>query len=187
MLKTLHLSGRVVLHNCMQEDKKCKVRCNKDLIDTLRLYIPIINKFCTGLEKLVIEVEEDPRATDLTSLTLGLMDSLKSLFQRSISSLLEGELRKLQTVKTLEVFQVFEIKDTTPAKSTAENSEPKRHMRKEKLDLAEPTIAWFKERANALENVERNEEQYVFLESATCYDGIKSRHENASIGQINER
>ncbi|CAD6449240.1 816c1383-6703-4d8b-a314-3a408d00a9a6-CDS [Sclerotinia trifoliorum] len=156
MLKTLYFSGRVILHNCLEEGNKCKLACNRDLIDTIRCYIPIINKYCTGLTRLVIEVEEDPLATDWSVLTLGLSGSLKSLFRRSISSLLEGQLRKLQTVKTLEVFQLFEIKDGIPADSTARNSKAKRHMRREKLDLAEPTIAWFKERVKVSENVERN-------------------------------
>ncbi|APA15535.1 predicted protein [Sclerotinia sclerotiorum 1980 UF-70] len=156
MLKTLHFSGRVILHDYLEEENKCKVFCNKDLIDTLRYYIPIINKYCTGLTRLVIEVEEDPLATDLTVLALGLKGSLESLFQRSILSLLEGQLRKLQTVKALEVFQIFEVKDDIPAESTATSSKSKRHMRREKLHLAEPAIAWFKERAQGLENVERN-------------------------------
>lgn len=148
-LKNLSLSGRVVLHRCTGTDLchgSGTLPCRKDLIDTLRLYIPIINKFCTGLEKLVIEVEEDPHAQLLELFAMDVSGSLEDIFRKSVSSLLEGELRNLKTVKILEVMKVESV---IPAGSI-ENHLHKRQVIKKKLDLAEPTIAWFKERANRL-------------------------------------
>ncbi|KAM0192143.1 hypothetical protein ACHAPC_001984 [Botrytis cinerea] len=159
MLKTLKFSGTVVLHICDRRgsihnpNNSTRSLCSKDLVDTLCLYIPIINRFCTGLERLVIEVQKDPHPDWSLLLNLGDLDSGRSVHQKYITSLLEGDLRKLKTVKILEVYQVSEVKDATPAaEPSIDKPEPKKLMIKETLDIAEPTIAWFRDRARELGN-----------------------------------
>ncbi|KAK6598810.1 hypothetical protein H4I96_08014 [Botrytis cinerea] len=159
MLKTLKFSGTFVLHICDRRgsihnpNNSTRSLCSKDLVDTLCLYIPIINRFCTGLERLVIEVQKDPHPDWSLLLNLGDLDSGRSVHQKYITSLLEGELRKLKTVKILEVYQVSEVKDATPAaEPSIDKPEPKKLMIKETLDIAEPTIAWFRDRARELGN-----------------------------------
>ncbi|KAF7891648.1 hypothetical protein EAF00_007950 [Botryotinia globosa] len=150
LLKTLQFSGTVVLHNCDGNNlmHSPKLICPKDLVDTLGLYVPIINRFCTGLERLVIEVQKDPYPDQPLLNGLGSLDSAGSIHQQYITSLLEGELRKLKTIKTLEVY-VFEMKDdATAADPSANTPEAKNSMKREKLDIAEPTIVWFRDRAS---------------------------------------
>ncbi|TEY71738.1 hypothetical protein BOTCAL_0087g00050 [Botryotinia calthae] len=159
MLKTLKFSGPVILHICdgrgstHTPNSSTRSLCSKDLIDTLRLYIPIIFSFCTGLERLVIEVQKDPHPDLLLLLNLGVLDAGRSVHEKYITSLLEGELRKLKTVKILEVYEVSEVKDAAPAaEPVVDNPEPKKLMKREKLDIAEPTIAWFRDGARELGN-----------------------------------
>ncbi|TGO52431.1 hypothetical protein BCON_0141g00020 [Botryotinia convoluta] len=151
MLKTLQFSGTMVLHKCHGSSlmHSPKSTCPKDLVDTLRLYIPIINRFCTGWEKLVIEVQKDPHADRPLLLSLGLSDSRRIVHQQYITSLLEGEVRKLKTVRTLEIYEVFGDEDAAPAaEPSVDNAEPRKLMKREKLDIAEPTIVWFRDRAS---------------------------------------
>ncbi|KAF5870321.1 uncharacterized protein Bfra_009705 [Botrytis fragariae] len=151
MLKTLQFSGTVVLHKCHGNDLVHfpKFKCPKDLVDTLRLYIPIINMLCTGLERLVIEVQKDPHLDWPLLLELGFLDSGMSVHQKYITSVLEGDLRKLKTVKILEVYEVFEVEDAaSAAEPSVDNPEPRKLMKREKLDIAEPAIVWFRDRAS---------------------------------------
>ncbi|TGO83385.1 hypothetical protein BPOR_0656g00080 [Botrytis porri] len=86
-------------------------------------------------------------------LALGFSDSGGSAHQQHITSLLEGELPKLKTVKTLEVCEVFGVEDAaSAAEPSVDNPEPRKLMKRDKLDIAEPTIVWFKERASKLDN-----------------------------------
>ncbi|THV44754.1 hypothetical protein BGAL_0584g00030 [Botrytis galanthina] len=155
MLKTLKFSGTVILHVCEGSGSTHgpnglkESLCSKDLVDTLRLYVPIINRFCTGLEKLVIEVKKDPYPDWSLLLVLDPLNSGRSVHQRYITSLLEGELRKLKTVETLEIYKVFEAKDdASAADPPVDTPERKEFMKREKLDIAEPTIEWFGDRAS---------------------------------------
>ncbi|KAF7911948.1 hypothetical protein BELL_0602g00010 [Botrytis elliptica] len=159
MLKTLKFSGTVILHMCEFSGSAhapnglTKSLCSKDLVDTLRLYVPIINRFCTGLERLVIEVQKDPHQDWSLLLDLGSLDSAESVHQQYITSLLEGELRKLKTVKTLEVYELFEVEDAaSAAEPLVDDPEPRKLMKRKKLDIAEPTIVWFRDRASKLGN-----------------------------------
>ncbi|KAF7950473.1 hypothetical protein EAE96_007757 [Botrytis aclada] len=157
MIKTLQFSGTVILHVCLGNgsghgpNDARETLCSKDLVDTLHLYIPIINRFCTGLERLVIEVQKDPNPSWPLLLELGFLDSGGDVYQQDITSLLEGEIRKLKTVKTLEVYELFEVEDAaSAAQLSVDNPEPKKLMKREKLDIAEPTIIWFRDRASKL-------------------------------------
>ena len=101
----------------------------------------------------MIEVQKDPHPDWSLLLNLGDLDSGRSVHQKYITSLLEGELRKLKTVKILEVYQVSEVKDATPAaEPSIDKPEPKKLMIRETLDIAEPTIAWFRDKARELGN-----------------------------------
>ncbi|TGO33236.1 hypothetical protein BHYA_0258g00030 [Botrytis hyacinthi] len=148
MLKTLKFTGTVILHVCEGSgsthapNSLKQSLCSKDLVDTLRLYIPIINRFCTGLERLVIEVQKDPDPDLQLLFDLGFLDSGSSVLQQQyIASLLEGELRKLKTVKILEVYKVFEAKeDASTADPSVNTPEPRKIIQRQKLDIAEPTI-----------------------------------------------
>ncbi|TGO21888.1 hypothetical protein BPAE_0195g00150 [Botrytis paeoniae] len=108
----------------------------------------------TGLERLVIEVQKDPYLDLSLLLDLGFLDSGGSVHQQYITSLLEGELRKLKTIKTLEVYEVLEVEvAVSAAEPSVDNPEPRKLMKREKLDIAEPTIVWFKNRASKLVDV----------------------------------
>ncbi|TGO67882.1 hypothetical protein BOTNAR_0034g00420 [Botryotinia narcissicola] len=162
MLKTLKFSGTVILHVCEGNGPTHgpnglkESLCSKDLVDTLRLYVPIINRFCTGLEKLVIEVKKDPHTDWSLLLVLDPLNSGRSVHQQYITSLLEGELRKLKTVKILEIYKVFEVKDdASAADPPVDTPERKEFMKREKLDFAEPTIEWFRDRASKSGNQKR--------------------------------
>ncbi|KAI9645147.1 hypothetical protein NHQ30_005881 [Ciborinia camelliae] len=139
-IKTLHFSGTVLLHNCrVHHFHETSVElCNKDIIDSFKLYIPIINEFCIGLEKLSIEVHEDEYANESTLDDLELAGSPAQQFEKRLSILLEQDIRALHSLKTLEIYKT-------------KNTDILNHTEREEIDFAEPTIAWFKDRAKARE------------------------------------
>jgi hypothetical protein len=117
-LKTLEFSGAVKDHPCTEEHRHPSV---EEFLDSMRFYIPFINKFCTGLEKLVLHACHDtfdswrfapPPPGDVEPVT----------HEQVMISFLENEARTISSLKVLEV-------SGTPD-----------------VSFAEPTIAWFKER-----------------------------------------
>jgi len=119
-LKSLEFRGFVVRHPC--RDKYC-LRKGVDLLASVGFYIPLINKFCTSFEKIVLRVEEDdlhcyggPIAVD---------DILPATHEEAMLSFLENDLRTIPTLKVLEVVPYNDNND---------------------ISYAEPTFAWLKER-----------------------------------------
>lgn len=101
----------------------------------------------------MIEVQKDPHSDWPLLLNLGDLDSGRSVHQKCITSLLEGELQKLKTLKILEAYRVSEVKDAAPtAEPSVDKPEPRKFMKREKLDIAEPAIAWFRDRSRELGN-----------------------------------
>jgi hypothetical protein len=62
LVKALKFQGTAKLHICHRVESTfpCIYKpCDYSIVDSLRIYIPFIRKFCTGLEKLTLIVEED--------------------------------------------------------------------------------------------------------------------------------
>jgi len=60
-IKSLEFNGTVKRHSC--SSKYCKPSVER-FIPSLCFYIPFIEKFCTGLEKLILHAEEDSLVCD---------------------------------------------------------------------------------------------------------------------------
>lgn len=131
LIKTIRFSGTVKLHECQWE--VCRGKCDDDLVMCLQLYIPIIQSLLPNLEKIILyaskDVRPDPPAEDDEEDAEeddGNKDKKEPpTCESRLLALLENEMRTLSTIKSLEVFDIW-------------------HNR---IELAEPTMRWFKERA----------------------------------------
>ncbi|KAN0106129.1 hypothetical protein V8E51_009005 [Hyaloscypha variabilis] len=119
-LRTLEFRGFVKRHPC--RDKFCAQK-GEEFIHSMRFYTLFINKFCRGVEKIILHADEDtfycyggPVAVD---------DIAPPTHKEAMLPFLENELRTIQTLKVLEIVDINKVPDTS---------------------YAEPTIAWLKER-----------------------------------------
>jgi hypothetical protein len=119
LLKSLKCSGIVKIHIC--GDDRCKSKCADDLVASFEVYIPIITSLLPNLAKMTIYAAKDKLPGPHSTLT----GEDPPTFNDRLLHLLEKEIRKISSLKILEVLD-------------AEG---------EKLSLAEPTVMWFKERA----------------------------------------
>ncbi|KAE9370758.1 hypothetical protein N431DRAFT_342854 [Stipitochalara longipes BDJ] len=115
-LKNLEFRGAVKRHWC--EEKSCSytVQC---LLISMRFYIPFINKFCTGLEKLTLDAEED---SVHCRRWLTPEDISPATHEEAMVSFLENELRTISSLKELQI------------------------LGSEDVSFVEPTITWLKDR-----------------------------------------
>ena len=133
LLKHLTFEGVVKIHCCTAS--KCS-KCDDDLVLSLRLYIPFIIKFCTGLERLTLKFkydkirEEDPRDPD---------DPRPKTAEEALKPVLENELREFPTLTHLEV---------VTTKCILVGDMDFGHYEDRRVDFAIPTINWFRERGN---------------------------------------
>ncbi|EMR87342.1 hypothetical protein BcDW1_3976 [Botrytis cinerea BcDW1] len=129
MIKTLHFGGTIKAHHCSQESSCGKVRkyCEDDLIESLLLYIPLIKRFCTNLQKLVINIMSRDRDTSdsfRSGPTQFKHDERELQSYARLQALLETQIRGLSTVQQLQIYDEDH----------------------EKVDCARDTEAWFSER-----------------------------------------
>jgi hypothetical protein len=132
LIKSLEFSGLVKLHTCRWE--VCKGKCDDDLVLSLELYIPVISSLLPNLEKLIIHACEDPLPADIQHSNppnAGDDDDDEEnntedppSYESRLQALLKNQIRRLPTIKSLEVFD------------EACN----------KVFFAELTMQWFKER-----------------------------------------
>jgi hypothetical protein len=119
LIKFLKFSGTVKLHICGGD--RCNSKCSDDLVASLEIYIPIINNLLPNLAKITIYAAKDKLPGPHSFWT----GETPPTFEDRLSHLLEKEVRKIFSLKVLEVLD-------------AEG---------EKLSCAETTLIWFKERA----------------------------------------
>ncbi|KAG4418384.1 hypothetical protein IFR04_008451 [Cadophora malorum] len=121
-IKVRRFGGVCMRHRYCRQDT-CGKGCDVDLMDCLRAFIPFINRFCTGLEKLVLHTKEDRHFERDPSYQI---DGMPKSREEAILPFLQNEVRQLSTLKELEVYDGFGSKS---------------------LDYAKPTMDWFKDRA----------------------------------------
>jgi hypothetical protein len=127
LLKSLKFSGRVKLHLCEIDCGDGFRQCDDDLILSIRLYIPFIKKFCTGLEKLTLYVERD----DVPILNMAFYPEDTPLTEEeAMMPLLEKDVRDISTLKEIAVLR--------GGYDLVKNNW--------NLDFVEPAMQWFKER-----------------------------------------
>jgi hypothetical protein len=119
LIKSLKFSGIVKLHICGGD--RCRSKCADDLVACLEVYISIIISLLPNLSKMTIYAARDQLPGPQNLVT----GKTAPTFEERLLKLLEKEIRKISSLKILEVLD-------------AEG---------EKLSLAEPTVMWFKERA----------------------------------------
>jgi len=99
LLKSLKFEGRIKLHLC-EMDCRAREACDDDLVWSLRLYIPFIQKFCTAVEKLTLYVDED--ALSATNIQFYPPDHpLKN--QEALLPLLCNDIREIETLKEIAI------------------------------------------------------------------------------------
>jgi hypothetical protein len=126
-IKKLEFTGLVRRHSC--ED--C-LRVEEDLLSSMRFYMPFINKFCTGLEKLVLHTQRG-----ILHALVPPPDIDPATHEETMLSFLENEARAISSLRVLEVV-------------STDNSD---------VTFADPAIAWFKARAASRIREEMVEEE----------------------------
>ncbi|KAF5870322.1 uncharacterized protein Bfra_009706 [Botrytis fragariae] len=128
MIKTLHFIGPVKSHYCSQDSSCTKLVkwCKDDLIESLLLYITLIKRFCTNLQKLVIVMTKDYETSDNLwgSRTVYDFDERERECYARLQALLENQIREFDTVQDLQVYEDDRLE----------------------VECAKETEAWFSER-----------------------------------------
>ncbi|TGO21889.1 hypothetical protein BPAE_0195g00160 [Botrytis paeoniae] len=128
MIKTLHFSGPVKSHYCSHDSSCTKAYkwCEDDLIESLLLYITLIKRFCMNLQKLVIVMRKDYETSDSFrgSRTVYDSDERERQCYARVQALLENQIRELNTVQHLQVYEDDQLE----------------------VECAKDTEAWFSER-----------------------------------------
>ncbi|KAF7911953.1 hypothetical protein BELL_0612g00030 [Botrytis elliptica] len=157
MIKKLHFNGITVTHECRgpnlrptpaqtHQDAHCK--CEDDLYDSLFLYIPLINKFCTSLQTMVIGIGEDK------------MYMPSSLIQSQTTVRFEALNELLKTLKTVRRLEIYQLKEANPNYFVFEiGSNRIAHTflelySRRVVELERKVTRWFKERADKWEHEE---------------------------------
>ncbi|TEY71734.1 hypothetical protein BOTCAL_0087g00010 [Botryotinia calthae] len=158
MIRKLHFHGRIVTHRC--ERFEPALRCEEDLYESLQLYIPLINKFCTRLQTLVIGIGED-------KMNFPIVQAQERAIVRFEA--LEKLLRQLKTVRRLEINQWKEAEPNSnilePGSIKLPHTFPELHRRRVE-ELERKVTGWFKERTNKWEH-EENERQKTLMTHET--------------------
>ncbi|KAF7959753.1 hypothetical protein EAE96_001362 [Botrytis aclada] len=124
-LRTLRFTGAPKTHAREAEGCHCH---GVDLLDNIRLYIPFINKFCTGLKKLVLDMDMD------VCTTMGSVENVIKRFDEVLKPFL-GELEKLQRVRILVMRRRISPTEESLRRSLFED-----------IDYAKDTISYFRSR-----------------------------------------
>ncbi|KAF7854560.1 hypothetical protein EAF04_010369 [Stromatinia cepivora] len=142
MITKLHFRGKLMIHECPDT---CDANCEEDLIESLVFYIPLINKFCTSLHTLIIDVGDDQQYlrahSDITPeerdfKAFGRFNELDKYF------------KSLETVRNLEVYHLKYDGPNRSGDSVDREDYDWSELRREKLMIAEKIIAWIKKRAD---------------------------------------
>ncbi|KAI9645146.1 hypothetical protein NHQ30_005880 [Ciborinia camelliae] len=159
MIKSLHFSGQVKLHICFPNNNTCRPTgrhsCDEDLIKGFLFHVPFINKFCTSLQRLVISIKEDYETTYPRPFGSDEEERQRQSDAR-LRRFLENDIRQLKTVRYLEVYKVLKHEPWGPYYE----------LNREKIECAEKTEAWFKERAHQWVHAE--------LEMKKCDAGMQN-------------
>lgn len=135
LIKTLQFGGSLKTHYCQATDQRCD-NCGEDFLHHFMIYLQFIRKFCTGLEKLVLNICPDPLVAFDWNQNLGF-----HLFEIALTPFLKMHLRKLSTVKSLILGTVY---DQDPdAETGMVLIEPMRFA------AAVETCQWFEARAKS--------------------------------------
>ncbi|CAD6446950.1 d62c87d5-fc19-4d45-87fd-70710b29c00b [Sclerotinia trifoliorum] len=118
LLHTLQFSGKVRCHQCERGHF-----CNDCLVESLRIYVPIINAICPNVRKLVLRPEKDGNS----------FPELE-IFKQKLLQFFERDLRHLKYITELVVVDDLSY-DSDRTISTAQ--------------LAKPTVTYFRERASS--------------------------------------
>ncbi|KAM0130979.1 hypothetical protein ACHAO1_007572 [Botrytis cinerea] len=128
MIKTLHFTGQIKEHHCSPDSSCTKIDkyCQDDIIESLLLYITLIKRFCTNLQKLVITIRKDYDTSDSFRSRPTQFDwnERETHSYARLQNLLETEIRGLSTVQHLQVYEDIQ----------------------EKVECAKATEEWFSER-----------------------------------------
>ncbi|TGO14178.1 hypothetical protein BTUL_0057g00450 [Botrytis tulipae] len=122
LLRTLSFSGEVRCHQCEQGHF-----CDDGLLESFRVYIPVMNAFCPNVQKLILNIKTDSKALAV------------NIFERKVREFFEGELRNLRSLRELVVVDLivdgYELPDGDIGSiSTAQ--------------LAKPTVSYFRKGAS---------------------------------------
>lgn len=146
MIKKLHFRGRIVTHKCGGYERR--LDCEDDLYESLCLYIPLINKFCTSLQAMAIGIGEDK-----VYFPISLIQSRATVMFQALDEL-------LKTLKTVHRLQIYQWKEAEPNYTIIEpgpvkitHTFPKLH-RGRVVELERKVTGWFKERADKWEHEE---------------------------------
>jgi hypothetical protein len=147
LVKVLKFQGTAKLHHCQMDEDESEFPCfskpcNDSIIDSLKIYIPFIRKFCTGLEKLTLIVEEDHWAKKNPQDVLD--DGFPKDREAALRPLLEKEIPQIDSLKELIVW------------GTRENTE--------QLDYAKPVAELLRKRDQERE-ILQNEKDKTWAEA----------------------
>lgn len=122
LLRTLSFSGEVRCHRCERGHF-----CDDDLLESFRVYIPVMNALCPNVQKLILNIKTDSKVQAV------------NMFGRKVREFFEGELRNLRSLRELVVVDLivdgYELPDGDIGSiSTAQ--------------LAKPTVSYFRKRAS---------------------------------------
>ncbi|KAL2065547.1 hypothetical protein VTL71DRAFT_3217 [Oculimacula yallundae] len=98
LIRKLRFSGIVMLHDCGDDGDTGHGRCADDIAHSLKVYLPFLKTFCTGLETLIIQLlgEDDEIAAGR-----GLNDPTST--EGSLRPLLEQEIMHIKSLRKLVV------------------------------------------------------------------------------------
>ncbi|KAF7891652.1 hypothetical protein EAF00_007954 [Botryotinia globosa] len=155
MIKKLHFRGRIVTHKCGGLERG--LDCEDGLYESLCLYIPLINKFCTSLQEMVIGIGEDKVYFPIY------------LSQSRASNKFEALTELLKTLKTVRLLEIYQWKEAEPNYTIIEpgtvkiiHTFPELH-RGRVLELERKVTLWFKERAHKWEHEEIERQKLLRL------------------------
>lgn len=100
LIMTLQFHGVPKMHVCRHGGDCWKV-CPQDLVNSLRIYVLFIKHLCTGLRKLIIQVEGDPKFDAAVAAVYA--DELPSTKEEALRPFLENELRIITSINELQV------------------------------------------------------------------------------------
>ncbi|TGO33241.1 hypothetical protein BHYA_0258g00090 [Botrytis hyacinthi] len=149
MIKELHFRGRIVTHKCGRYEHG--LDCEDDLYESLCLYIPLINKFCTSLQAMAIGIGEDK-----IYIPIAFKQSRASVKFEALNEL-------LKTLKTVRHLEIYQWKEAEPNYTNYIIVEPglvktiytfPELNGKRVVELERNVTRWFKERADKWEHEE---------------------------------
>lgn len=128
-IRHIRFIGTPIRHECGLRERRqggCHRRCNECLAGSLRFYVPFLNKYCTGLETLTIQIIYD---TFMSTLTVEkgwypVYIADEPTTEEVMLPVLENELRELSELPRLRSVIIVDNDGTCP-------------------DFARPTVKWF--------------------------------------------